>query len=153
MSVPTLNKGNNIIINGQVLSSRIDMDSERITSLADPIANSDAVSKFYCDLNSANGIPTITVTLSGISWNTILLNTYGVFDIIISNVIPDGPCAKFTIMKSGPARNASINRWNSSSGTTTNERLEMRWPIGGGIELRKNGNGYDGNYKVRYFTN
>ena len=153
MSIPALNKGNNIILNGQVLSSKIDMDNERITSLADPIANSDAVSKFYCDINSANGIPSVIVTLTDITWNTILMNMSGTFDILVSNIIPDGPCAKFTIMKSGPSRNASINRWNSCSGTTSNERLEMRWPINSGIQLRKNGNGYNGNYKVRYFTN
>jgi hypothetical protein len=152
MSIPALNKGNNIILNGQVLSSKIDMDLERITSLADPIANADAVTKFYCDTNSQNGIPTVTVTLTSNIWNTILMNTSGTFDIIISNVISDGPCAKFTLAKSGPSRNASIQRWNSCSGTTTNERLEMRWPIGSGIELRKNGNGYDGNYKVRYLS-
>jgi hypothetical protein len=152
MSLPAFSKNNSIIKNGSILSSKIDMDLERITSLADPIADTDGVSKQYCDANSRSGVPTITVTLSGVTWNTVLLNTSGVFDIIISNVVTNGPCAKFTIMKGSPSRNPSIQRWGSNSGNTTNERLEMRWLPNSGIELRKNGNNYDGDYKLRYFS-
>lgn len=143
-------KNNSIIQNGQIMSSKIDMDSERITSLADPIAGSDAVSKTYCDLNSANGIPTISVSLTSNSWTMILMDTIGTFDILISNVVSGGPCAKFTIAKNNPSRNASIQRWNSCSGNTTNERLELRWLPSTGIEIRKNGVNYDGSYKIRY---
>lgn len=147
----SFSKNNSIIKDGQILSSKIDMDGEKITSVADPTANQDAVTKFYCDQNSANGIPTITITLSGTSWTQILLEQLGTFDIIISNVIVGGPCGKFTIMKSEASRNASIQRWGSSAGSTTFERLEMRWLPNSGIELRKNGVNYNGNYRLRYF--
>lgn len=142
-------KNNSTIINGQILSSKVDMDNEKITRLADPTVNSDAVTKYYCDQN-VSGFSTITVTLTSTSWTMILLNTSGSYDIIISNIIADGPCGKFTILKSGASRNASIQRWGSCSGTTTNERLEMRWLPNSGIELRKNGVNYDGTYRIRY---
>lgn len=134
------------------MSSTIDMDNQKITSVADPTAVLDAVNKQYCDQNSANGIPTLTVTLTGTNWNIILADTFGVFDIIISNIVVGGPTAKFTIMKPESNRNASVQRWGSNAGTTTFERLEMRWLPSTGIELRKNGNGHDGNYKVRYLS-
>jgi hypothetical protein len=146
----SFSKNNSIIKDGQILSSKIDMDGEKITSLADPTANQDAVSKFYCDANSSNGIPTFTITLTGTSWTQVLLDQYGTFDIIVSNVVVGGPCAKFTIMKSEASRNASIQRWGSSAGTNTFERLEMRWLPNNGIEIRKNGSNYNGSYKLRY---
>jgi hypothetical protein len=152
MSLPAFSKNNSIIKNGQILSSIIDMDTNKITTLGTPTAESDAVTKKYCDDNSLSGIPTITVTLSGTNWNIILAVTFGVFDILVSNVVSGGPCAKFTVMKPEASRNASIQRWGSNAGTTTMERLEMRWSPNTGIELRKNGSGHDGTYKVRYFS-
>ena len=127
------------------------MDGEKITTLATPTADYDGVNKLYCDQNSANGIPTITVTLTGTSWTQVLLDQFGTFDIIVSNVVVGGPCAKFTIMKSEASRNASIQRWGSSAGSNTFERLEIQWPQNSGIELRKNGGNYDGSYRLRYF--
>lgn len=147
----SFSKNNSIIKDGQILSSKIDMDGEKITSVADPTANQDAVTKLYCDLNSSSGIPTLTVTLTGTSWTQVLLDQFGTFDIIISNVVTGGPCGKFTLMKSEASRNASNQRWGSSAGSTTFERLEMRWLPNIGIELRKNGVNYDGSYRLRYF--
>jgi hypothetical protein len=147
----SFSKNNSIIKNGHVLSSKIDMDNEKITSVANPTSDQDACTKFYCDLNSLSGIPIITVTLSGVTWNQVLLDQFGTFDILISNIISGGPCGKFTIMKSEASRNSSIQRWGSSAASTTFERLEMRWPPNSGIELRKNGSNYNGSYKLRYF--
>lgn len=149
---PAFSKNNSIITNGQILSSKVDMDNEKITTLATPTAGQDAVNKDYCDQNSANGIPIITITLTGTAWNTVLVNTLGVFDILVSNVVVGGPTAKFTIMKSEASRNASIAKWGGTAGTTSLERLEIRWLPSTGIELRKDGAGHDGQYKLRYLS-
>lgn len=146
----SFSKNNSIIKDGQILSSKIDMDGEKITSLADPTAGSDAVNKTYCDQN-LSGNPIVTITLTGTSWTQVLLDQYGTFDIIVSNIVVGGPCGKFTVMKSESSRNASIQRWGSSAGSNTFERLEMQWPQNSGLELRKNGVNYDGSYRLRYF--
>lgn len=147
---PTLSKNNNIIINGRILSCTVDMGMNRITSLENPIDPYDATPKFYVDAIALNSVPSIEVTLTGTSYTMLTMDTRGTFDIIVANIVPDGPTAKFTITKSGSSRNASIQRWGSCAGTNTFERLEMRWLPEMGIELRKNGPNYDGLYKVRY---
>lgn len=152
MSFPAFSKNNSIIENGRVLSSTIDMDNGVITSIGPPISGGDSVNKTYCDANSIAGIPTISVTLTGTNWNTILNNQLGAFDIMVINSVVGGPTAKFTILKSESNRHASIQRWGSTYGTTSLERLEIRWLPNTGIEMRKNGSGHDGIYKVRYFS-
>ena len=147
----SFSKNNSTIINGQVLSSTVDMGNKKITTVATPTASQDAVNKGYCDQNSANGIPTITVTLTGTNWNIILIDQLGTFDFIISNIVVGGPCGKFTLMKPDASRNASVQRWGSNAGSITFERLEMRWLPNTGIELRKNKVNYNGQYRVRYF--
>jgi hypothetical protein len=152
MSSPAFSKNNSTIKRGQILSCIIDMGTNRITDLGNPIATQDATPKFYVDQQVANGTPTLTITLSGTTWNMFLLDQFGTFDIIVSNIISGGANAKFTVMKPEASRNASIQRWGSNAGSTTFERLEMRWLPNSGIEIRKNGAGHDGQYKLRYFS-
>lgn len=152
MSVPYISKANNMILRGKIMSSIIDMNTNKITTVGTPTAGGDAVNKTYCDQNSLSGLPTITITLTGTTWNTIISNTTGVLDLLVANVVTGGPCAKFSVLKNESTRNASIQRWGSVSGTTTDERLEVRWLADSGLELRKNGANYDGQYKVRYFN-
>ena len=152
MSFPAFSKTNSIIENGRVLSSTIDMNNNVITNIGTPSAGGDSVNKTYCDANSTAGIPSLNITLTGTNWNTILANTLGSFDILVANSVIGGPTAKFTILKSESTRHASIQRWGATHGTSSLERLEIRWLPGTGIELRKNGTGHDGLYKVRYFS-
>jgi hypothetical protein len=152
MSTPAFSKNNSTIRRGQLLSCIIDMGTNRITDLGNPIGVQDATPRYYVDQAVANGTPTVTITLSGTTWNMFILNQTGTFDILVTNIVSGGANAKFTIMKPDASRNASIQRWGSNAGTTTLERLEMQWLPNSGVEIRKNGSGHDGQYKIRYFS-
>lgn len=152
MSSPAFSKNNSIITGGKILKSTIDMNNGVITSAGTPTVGSDVVNKTYCDINSTKELPTITVGLSGTTWTTILANTTGVFDIMIVNIVTGGATAKFTSSKNVASRQASVNRWGCMPSADGLVRLQMRWLPNSGIEIRKNGTGYDGNYKVIYFS-
>jgi hypothetical protein len=152
--VPAFSCSNSRIQNGSVFSSDIDMDTGVITNHGTPVAGTDVVNKDYCDGNTTSSIPVITITLLAQTWNNILPTVLdGEVSISIKNVVLFGPCARFTLCKNEQSRQASIVRWSSTAGITTEERLEVRWQPNTGIEVRKNGNGYDGDYNVKYILN
>ena len=152
MTVFGFSRANHIIeCNGKVkdstiTSSSIDMNGAVITSHSQPINDTDVVNKEYVD----EKITTITVTLTGISYSQISSAQSGVIDIHVKNIIPDGPSASFNLVKSSPSMNPGFVRFASCAGDTTGEKLKLRWSPGSGIEIRKTGLGYDGDYKVRY---
>jgi hypothetical protein len=152
MSTPAYSKNNSTILRGKILSSIVDMNANKITTLGTPTSDYDGVNKIYCDQNSLSGIPTLSVTLTSTNWNIVLANTTGVFDILVVNVVSGGACGRFTVMKNDPSRIGSITRWSSSASVSTFGRLEIRWRSNTGIELRKNNSSHDGLYKIRYLS-
>ena len=130
------------------------MSNGVITTHGTPVSGLDVVNKDYCDANITKTIPYIDITLSGQTWNEILpLILDGDIEISVKNIVLSGPSAKFALCKSEAPRQASIIRWSSMAGDTTEERLKIRWLPNTGIELRKDGNGYDGVYRVKYILN
>lgn len=143
-------KSNSRIENGSLANTSIDMNNKIITTHGTPVSGLDVVNKNYCDGNRGSSVPFFNITLSGVSWTSVFLTQQGLFDITVRNSMTGGPCAKFEVSKNDPSRNASIIRWNSCAGTTTEERLEIRWLPNNGIDIRKNKTGYDGTYTVKY---
>ena len=157
--LPAFSNTNSRIKNGSIYSSTIDMGTTGgstgvITNHGTPVTGLDVVNKAYCDNNNNSGIPSFNITLSGQTWNNILPTTYeGDITLSVKNSVSNGPSARFSLCKSEASRQASIIRWNSMAGLTTEERLEVRWLANSGIEIRKNGPGYDGSYTIKYILN
>lgn len=127
------------------------MNGKVIVNHQNPTGALHVVNKQYCDSNRTPlQVTTIIATLTNTNWVDIINEYRGDFKISVVNIIADGPCASFTVTKNSQTRTGVISRWSSVSGTNTEERLEVRWPINGVVQLRKNGTGYNGTYTVKY---
>jgi hypothetical protein len=156
MSVAAYSKSNSIILDGQVLSSTIDMDSGVITNHGTPVNSTDVVNKDYCDANSGsgsgNGLTSVNIILTGTNYTSVISSMSGNYLLFVKSDTVGGPTAEFSVSKNDNTRNASIIRRSSYAGTTSYERLEIRWNSYSDIEIRKTGNNYDGTYIVNYLT-
>jgi len=141
------------IANSAITTTTIDMNGKVITSVGSAINPTDSTNKIYVDDKAASVIPTISVTLTGTSYVLITSILQGDYHISVKNKVPDGPCGAFFLAKSEANRYPSYTRLTSSAGLTTHERLDIRWDPGQGIELKKTGSNYNGNYSVRLIEN
>lgn len=133
-----------------IKNTSIDMGGNVIINHGSPVNPTDSVNKAYVDSIISGGSPVITVSLTSTNYTLISSITKGVVKIYVKNVILNGPSAIFELCKSESDQNpGSYNRTGSSSGVTSSEELELRWDPGSGIELKKNGANYDGNYSVK----
>lgn len=146
-------KSNGQIRNGYIYNSGIDMVGRVITNHNLPISGTDVVNKNYCDSNNSGGVPKFNITLSGTTWTNILTDLEGVFIITVKNGMANGPTGTFNISKASSTRNASIVRWSATHGLTGEEKLQIRWNVNAGIDLRKTGTGYNGTYTIKYIDN
>lgn len=144
---------NSKVKNSSITESTIDMDGGVITNHGIPINGTDVVNKDYVDSATGTGIPTVTITLSGTSFVTILSEQKGDIFISVKNIITNGPSASFQLSKSEASKQSSYVRMSSSAGLNTQEKLDIRWSPNSGIELKKTGVNYDGDYKVKYILN
>ena len=154
-----ISRGNHIIdCNGKVINSTIentsiDMNGGVITSHGAPVDPGDVVNKTYVD-SLAAGIPLIDITLSSTNYTSALpLVLQGDIYISVKSLVSGGPSGTFQLSKAHPSRGTSYTRTTSSSGLTSNERLEIKWDPNAGIEVRKNGINYDGVYRIKYILN
>lgn len=146
-------KSNSIIKNGKVLNSDIDMSTKVISSHGTPLQSTDVVNKTYCDQNTAGVLPIIHINLVSTNWENVLPIQSGDLEISVFSTVQNGPCGKFLVSKNDSNRHSSIVRTMSFAGTTTNERLEIRWRPFEPIQLRKTGLQYNGQYRIRYSLN
>ena len=151
---------NGIIENGKVresdiTKSTIDMNNGIITSHAQPINNTDVVNKIYID----NRIRAFTVNITGTGDTEIKLppstSIYTgslIINIVCIGVI-NGPSATFHINKSDISKHGSIHRTNTSAGTTTLERLMIKWDPLETPKVYKTGSNYSGTYQIFIIPN
>jgi hypothetical protein len=132
--------------NCNITTSSLDMNLGNITNVANPINQQDAATKKYVDNLD---IVISNVTLSG-SLTTIISNYIkGSYIITISNSVLNGPSGIFHVTKSEASQKAHVLRTVATPGLATNVFLDVTWPVNSGILLRKTGNNYDGNYRVK----
>lgn len=141
---------NGKVNNSSITNSSIDMNGGVITGHGGPVNGTDVVNKDYVDNTLIGGIPTTTITLTGITFSLIIGDQSGSLLLLIKNLIPNGPSATFLLSKSEPGREPSISRFTSSDGLGTNEKLDVRWLPNSGIQLRKTGMNYNGQYRIKY---
>lgn len=143
----SLSRGNNVIeCNGAVSNSAIDMNGGVITNHAEPSNGTDVVNKNYVD----SSIPPVSVfSLNGTSLSLLVQLESGSVMIVVKNIIYNGPAATFLASKSESHREPSISRFTSSSGMNTQEKLVLTWNPGEGINIRKTGINYDGEYRAK----
>lgn len=131
-----------------ITTSTLDMNSQTITSVADPVNPQDAATKNYVD--KVGSIYEITLTAT--NWTLVTSNFLkGSLIVSISNNELDGPNATFHMVKSEPTRPKNSNRLSAAPGLTTGEQLQSRWEPSTGIEIRKTGINYDGSYIVKIY--
>lgn len=128
------------------VSGEIDMSANKITNLADPTANSDAVTLGYLQ---ANGAVVSTVALSGTSYTTISTKQLGTLTVSIEPVVIGGPAAIFHIAKNLATKLPHIVNIIRVPADSSGEYLELTWNVSSNLQMRKSGANYDGNYTVK----
>lgn len=134
--------------NSSISTSTLDMNSQNITSVADPVNPQDAATKNYVDIIGN----VYEITLTGTAY-TLVTSQYlkGAINITVTNDVTNGPCATFHAVKSEPTRPSNVVRTTAAPGGTSLEQLEMRWLSSTGVEIHKTGTNYDGAYKVKIY--
>lgn len=129
------------------MSENLDMGNNQIDNVADPTDPLDAVNLQYLEANAA---VVSTITLTGTTWVSISSETIGSFMITVTPIITGGAGGIFSIVKNLATKNYGHTiRLGRMRGDSSNESLELRWQASSGIELRKNGAGHDGDYRVK----
>ena len=139
--------------NAYIDNTDIDMAGKVITSHGTPLNPPDVANKQYVDDIAASVIKSTTVTLTGTNYSLINSDLSGDLQVSIKNLIPGGPSASFTLVKSESGRQPSYTRSGSSAGISTNERLDVKWDPGDGLSLKKTGINYNGTYQIRIVKN
>jgi hypothetical protein len=144
-----------LVTDSNINSSAIDMNHAHITSVKDPIHGQDAATKWYVD-NKVDKVHTdlekassgFGITLKGTGFTEVQHMKPGSYLVTITNPLDGYPTATFSISKAGAYVGGSVMRITGSSGLGTGEQLDMQWPKGGMLLLRKTGPSYDGEYLV-----
>lgn len=144
-----------LVTNSAINSSTLDMNFKPITSVRNPIQPQDAATRWYVDnkldefsTTLENPFAGYLVTLSGTEETDIVNLRPGSY-IVTATPLKDGyPTATFSISKNSVYSPGHIARITGVPGSYTPEQLEVIWPPGNVLKLKKNGPGYDGDYVV-----
>ena len=147
-----------LITDSSIMSSSLDMNQRKITSVGTPVRPLDAANKIYVDdtvTKVYEGIETqfsgSAVTLTGTEPSDIVNMQSGSYFVAVTPY-DDGPTACFAISKASESQVGQVVRLTAHPGQVTLEQLELMWPRNGLLRLRKSGRGYDGRYLVNFNT-
>ena len=132
--------------NCSISTSSLDMNSQNITSVKDPVQPQDAATKKYVD---DLGIVFRNVTLTDSIQSEIIDYKTGSFIISITNLVIDGPSGIFNVTKNRQNSESHIVRTVAAPGYSTSTLLQLHWPPNSGILLSKTNSSYNGIYRVK----
>ena len=133
-----------------ITTSTIDMNAKPITSVADPTLPQDAATKYYVDAMQ----PDVSVILTDDQFvNVPVTLKPGSLIICVSSTISGNPTSTFSVSKSSlTSTGASVMRITGTNGIITHEQLQLQWPPGSNVQIRKTGMGSVGTYVVHFVT-
>src|SRR5689334_23436956 len=144
-----------LVTSCNIINSTLDMNMKTITSVQDPVDAQDAATRFYVDSTIQkvesefqSFFSGIVVSLKGIEFSEIGHIKPGSYIVTVTPYYDGYPTATFSISKASAYSTGHVMRITGQTGTYTPEGLELYWPEGGLLLLRKNGPGYDGDYLV-----
>ena len=140
---------NVVMTTSNIQASKLDMNNQKITSVATPTDPYDAANKYYVDQRLANAYQSFTVTLQGRSSVEVTNLLPGSYMVIINPLVDGGPTAMVAIAKS---RDVIATGGNviAQGQSITQEQLVLEWQASSPVTLRKTGDNYDGDYSVSF---
>ncbi len=144
-----------LIKNSSIHSTALDMNLRPITSVKNPIHPQDAATRWYVDSKIDEFSNTLEnpysgylVTLSGTEPTDITNLRTGSYMVTVTPQKDGYPTALFAISKGSVYSEGHIFKVTGVSGEYTPEQLELIWPPGNVLQLKKTGPGFDGEYIV-----
>ena len=144
-----------VMSDSSITTSTIDMNFNNITSVKDPIRPQDAATRYYVDSTIEdisqkieNTFSGIAINLQGIEYTPIAHLQPGSFLVTVNPPSDGYPTAVFSISKGSEEMGGHVAVITAHGGRDTYERLELQWPSGGTLMIRKTGPGYNGEYII-----
>ena len=130
----------------------VEMSLKNFSSLPQPLIESDAATISYVQSEIEKSMQARfggqTVYLEDTAFSPVFNMRPGGYLICVSNVVPGGPSAVFSVTKNSQYSEPHIVVVSRSPGLETGEMLEIAWPANSKILLRKTGASYNGHYLV-----
>jgi hypothetical protein len=144
-----------VVTSSNIINSTLDMNMKTITGVQDPVEPQDAATRFYVDTTVQkvedefqSFFSGIVVSLIGVDFAEIGHIKPGSYVVTVTPYHDGFPTATFSISKASEYSVGHVMRITAQAGIYTPESLELMWPQGGVLKMRKNGPGYDGDYLV-----
>jgi len=144
-----------LLTNSSIVDTTIDMNLKTITSVHDPIDPQDAATRYYVDASVQkvesefqSFFTGVVVSLNGTDFVEIAHIRPGSYIVTVTPFQDGFPTATFSISKLGAYSTGHVSRITAGIDPKTRETLDLQWPQGGVLLLRKTGPGFDGDYLV-----
>ncbi len=129
------------------MDEALDMGTNRVVNVADPVDAGDAVNLGYL---TDHVVITAQVSLTGSAWTSIgTALTFGSVMVAVTPVVFGGASSVIVLSKNDASKVAHVVNTSRMRGIATGEWIRARWLASSDIEIRKTGSAHDGVYAVK----